>query len=261
METLGAVVGWAQGLTAIPKGIITFVLLLLWVLAVAILWQRPDSKTKLLPEASAVQTGNTASTGQSGGVTAGLYINQAPPVTDQQKEEAKQSLESELDELASFPNRPDTQSPRTYFEMMATEQMPRRLYAILIKYYKPTIDSVSNIGADLVAYKSKYYEFQDEEYNFENDLTTQIGALAKPQFRDAWGLLLRYFVMRTHGLTKDQIISGGNFLNYGLTWDDAESITSELLKKSDVSRKVEATTASQNTVWNEAKLIMNKFKH
>jgi hypothetical protein len=260
LETLGAAVDWAQGLTAIPKGIITSVLLLLWVLAVAILWQKPHSKTESLPETSTIQAGNTASTGQSGGVTAGLYINQAPPVTDQQKEEAKISLESELDELVNFPNRPDSQPARTYFEMMATEQMPRRLYAILTKYYRPTIESVSSIGADLVAYKSKYYDFQDEEYNFENDLTTQIGALAKPQFRDAWGLCLRYFVMRTHGLTREQIISGGNFLNYGITWDDAESITSELLKKSDVSRKVGATTASQNAVWEEAKRIMNKYK-
>lgn len=202
LETLNAAIDWAQGLTAVPKAIITFVPLLLWVLSVAILWQKPHGKTESQAEIIPIQTGNAASTGQSGGVTAGLYINQAPPVTAQQKEEAILSLESELEELANFPNRPDSQPPRTYFEMMATEQTPRRLYAILTKYYKPTIESVANIGADLVAYKSNYYNFQDEEYNFENDLTTQIGALAKPQFRDAWGLCLRYFIMRTHGLSK-----------------------------------------------------------
>lgn len=167
METLGVAIDWAQGLTAIPKALITFVLLLLWVLAVAILWQKPHGKTEPQAEISAIKTGNIASTGQSGGVTAGLYINQAPPVTAQHKEEAILSLESELEELANFPNRPDSQPPRTYFEMMATDQMPRRLYAILTKYYKPTIEAVANIGADLVAYKSRYYDFQDEEYNFE----------------------------------------------------------------------------------------------
>jgi hypothetical protein len=137
LETLRAGVDWAQSLTPIPKGVISFVLFLLWILAVTILWQKPHDKSEEQIQATATQTGNTTSNGQSGGVTAGLYINQAPPVTDQQKKEAILSLESELEELANFPNRPDGQVPRTYFETMATEQMPRRLYAILTKYYKP----------------------------------------------------------------------------------------------------------------------------
>jgi hypothetical protein len=260
LETLRAGVDWAQGLTPIPKIVISFVLFLLWVLGVTILWQKPHDKSEEQAQTTTTQTGNTMSTGQSGGVTAGLYINQAPPVTAQQKEEALLSLQSELEELSNFPNRPDGQQPRTYFEMLAAQQMPRRLYTILTKYYKPTIESVPTIGADLFNYKTKYYEFQEKEYNFENELTTQIGRLTQTQFREGWGLCLRYFIMRTHGLSKEQIISGGNFLNYGISWDDAERIFNELLKSPDVAQKVDIMRTLQNGIWEEANRVMHTYK-
>jgi hypothetical protein len=192
LETLGAAVDWAQGLTAILKGVITFVLLLLWVLAVAILWQKPHAKTESQAEPSTTQTGSAASTGQSGGVTAGFYINQAPPVTDQQKKDAILSLESELEELANFPNRPDSQPPRTYFEMMATEQMPR-LYAILTKYYKPTIESVSNIGADLIVYKLKILQFSRRRIQFRKRPDNTDWSIGKAAISRRVGFMLKIF--------------------------------------------------------------------
>ncbi len=107
-DALQAGITWAQSLPAAPKGVISMVFVLLCGLAIFVLWQRPPEPVpEKQPSGTTNQAGNAASTGQSGGVTAGLYINQAPPVTEQQKAEALSGLQSELEELANFPKRAD----------------------------------------------------------------------------------------------------------------------------------------------------------
>ena len=77
-----------------------------------LLWQSPP-EVGPTSGTSSVETGNAASTGQSGGVTAGFYINQAPPVTDQQRAEALAGLKAQIGKLFELSNRQDPTPPRT----------------------------------------------------------------------------------------------------------------------------------------------------
>ena len=108
IDNVQGAIQWVQSLPNVPKGIITLVVTLVWALVLYILWQKP---AEIPPEhqvpGATNQNGIAVSSGQSGGVTGGVVINQAPPVTAQQKEAALSSLRSEIEELAEFPNRPD----------------------------------------------------------------------------------------------------------------------------------------------------------
>jgi hypothetical protein len=92
----GAVVVWAQSLPTTTKGFASLVIVAIFVFLLILLWQRPpEVKTEKQGTGTANLTGNVASSGQSGGITAGQYIIQSPPVTEQQKAQALSSLRSE----------------------------------------------------------------------------------------------------------------------------------------------------------------------
>ena len=107
-------------------------------------------------------------------MTAGVYINNQPPVTEQQKEQALAALRSELEELAQFPNRPDVPPPRTILERFTLAKAPHQLFILLGKYYKPTILSVPNVGKDLFEYKTAYYDYETKQLELENRMTEEI---------------------------------------------------------------------------------------
>lgn len=253
---------WAQALSVAPKGVISLVIVAVAGLVLILLWQRPPETAPEKPKGAALsQTGNVASTDQSGGVTAGLYINQAPPVTAQQKAEALLSLQSEIEELKNFPDRPDSPQPRTLMEQFTKNTMPHQLFVVLSKYYKETIISVPNYGEALFAYKQQYYEYEKKEYDFESDAVTQIGHIVTVRFRQAWLIYLRYFFLRSAGLTQQQIVDGGDFLNYSITWDDAERVVSEIgAKYPAVSQNMKETFSLQANVLAAATNIMNSYE-
>lgn len=220
-DSLQTGITWAQSLPVAPKGVITVVLVLLCGLAVIVLWQKPpEPAPEKQPSGTSIQTGNAASAGQSGGVTAGLYVNQVPPVTEQQKAEALLGLQSEIEELAGFPNRPDMPEPRTLLERTSTIKLPHQLFVIVCKYYKNTILSIPKVGKDLLEFKKNYYTYENNELTFENATTIAIGRRVNVEFPQAWAIYFRYFLLRAAGLSQQQIIEFGNFLNYGITWSD-----------------------------------------
>jgi hypothetical protein len=45
-------------------------------------------------------------------------------------------------------------------------------------------------------------------------------------------------MMRFGGITKEAVIAGGDFLNYDITWDDAERVFAELSHDGSVSSDV-----------------------
>lgn len=201
------------------------------------------------------------SSGQSGGVTAGLYINQAPPVTAQQNEEALSSLHSEIEELAEFPNLPDISQPRTLLEQHAVNKLPHRLFISLNKYYKETLKSVPKVGEDLFNYKKTYSNFESAEYDFENEATIQIGKIVSVRFREAWwAVYFRYFLLRSGGLTQQQIIDGGSFLNYNITWDEAERVFIELTKNTAIGPAMAEKLSLQQSTLAAATSIINTYK-
>jgi hypothetical protein len=229
VEKVPGLIEFVQGLPNGVKLSISLIIALVGVVIIYILWQKPAEST---PEKQVLgatnQSGSAASSGQSGGITAGLYI-QAPPVTTQQKAEALSSLESEIGELADFPNGPDIGEPRTLLEQHALNKLPHRLFIILNKYYKETLKSVPNVGEELFKYKKNYSNFENGEFDFENEVSVQIGKLVTVQLRQVWWTIyFKYFLLRSGGLTQQQVIDGGSFLNYGATWEEAERVFGEL---------------------------------
>ena len=262
IETVRSTVEWAQGLPTFPKGAITLVVTVVAGLILYFLWQKPPETApeKQSPRTSN-QSGNAVSSGQSGGVTAGLYINQAPPVTAQQKEEALSSLRSEIEELAEFPNRQDISEPRTLLEQHAVNKLPHRLFIILNKYYKETIKSVPKVGEELFNYKKNYSNFENGEFDFENEATVQIGKMVSVRFRQAWWeVYFRYFLLRSGGLTKQQIIDGGSFLNWGITWDEAERVFNELTKNPAIGPAMAEKFSLQQSILEAATSIIGSSK-
>ena len=58
------------------------------------------------------------------------------------------------------------------------------------------------------------------------------------RFRAAWQIYSKYVIMRFGGMSKEAIIAGGDFLNYGITWDEAERVFAELSSEESVSSGV-----------------------
>ncbi len=255
-------VEWAQGLPTITKGVASLVIVVLSVFLLFLLWQTPpEIKAEKQGAGAANVTGNVASSGQSGGVTAGLYINnQAPPVTDQQKEQALSSLQSEIEELAHFPNRPDTPEPRTLLEQVSRFKTPHQLFVILNKYYKTTILSVPKIGKELFDFKTNYYSYESNLYEEQTNVTSEIGKIVSVRFRDGWSIYFRYFLLRSAGLAQQQIMNGGDFLNYSITWEDTERVFSELSKNSTISKATADSLASQKNLLDTTNGILAIYK-
>lgn len=72
----------------------------------------------------------------------------------------------------------------------------------------------------------------------ENDLISRIGPIALTRIPAGWQIYVQYAVMRFAGMSKDVIIAGGDFLNYGITWDDAERVFTQLSAEAVVCSEV-----------------------
>jgi hypothetical protein len=151
-------------------------------------------------------------------------------------------IRSEIAELARFPDAPDTVKPRTTIEALFVNRLPHRIYEILDRHTKAEIMGVPRIGEELYEYKQEYYDFQSVAVKWENDLMARIGSTVVVRFRQGWQIYLQYAILRFTGNPKEQILAAGDFLNYGITWDDAERVFSEL--KNDPAIAQETATVS-----------------
>ncbi len=62
--------------------------------------------------------------------------------------------------------------------------------------------------------------------------------MVKVSVRAGWKIYLKYTVMRFRGASKEAVVAGGNFLNYDITWDDAERVFLELSRDSALSSRM-----------------------
>ena len=164
-------------------------------------------------------------------------------------------IQSEVAELAHFPDGQDTSTPRTIIERLFVYKLPRRIYGVLEHHTRPEIIRVPRVGETLYQYKQKYYEFQAAAVKWEDNVTTKIGSKVGVHFRQAWQIYLQYAVLRFTGNTKETIIAGGNLLNYGITWDDAERVYTELANDQIIAHETAKLLASWRAVADEATKI------
>ena len=186
----------------------------------------PKIEQHVTGDHASVQTGSASSTGQTGGVTAGNYY--AAPSTPQEKEQQIERLKAELSDLADFPNKVTGVTGVTMLERMSSSKVPGRLHSLLERYVKQTIVGVPVIGDKLLNFKRDYYEFSEAEQGFETAAITSVGPHVAGRLRPAWEIYFRYFLLRSSGHSVDDVKAAGDFLNYGITWEDAERVSGEL---------------------------------
>lgn len=154
-------------------------------------------------------------------------------------DEVAAQLRSEVSKLLRFPAAiPDVSAPPTLIEKMLVNKTPCRLFDLLMRYEEKDVLEVPWIGSALHKHLTTYYLFRQEALQLEDSLITRIGQMVGVRFRVAWQIYYKYMMMRFGGITKEAVIAGGDFLNYGITWDDAERVFAELSNDRSVSSDV-----------------------
>jgi hypothetical protein len=88
-----------------------------------------------------------------------------------------------------------------------------------------------------------------------------MGKIVTVRFRDGWLIYFQYYLLRSAGHTQQQIMDGGNFLNYGITWENAEHAFTELSKNQTISDALAENFAFQNRLLAAAAKILSNYKH
>jgi hypothetical protein len=148
-------------------------------------------------------------------------------------------LRSEVKKLLRFPAAiSDSSEIPTLIEQLAADKSPRHLFELLMQFDEKDIREVPEIGDTLQKQRDGYYRFREQAMRVESDLISRVGRIVGVRFPQAWGIYLRYVLMRFGGMSKDAIISAGNFLNFGITWDDAERVFQSLSEDASVSSEI-----------------------
>ncbi len=151
-------------------------------------------------------------------------------------DEVAARLRSEVTKLLRFPAAiSDASTPPTLTEKMLVNGIPRRLFDLLMRYEEKDVFELPRIGSELHKHLTAYYEFRQMVLRLENNLIFKIGQMVNVRFRDGWVIYFKYAVMRFGGISQEAIIAGGDFLNYGITWSDAERVFTELSADTSVA--------------------------
>ena len=131
-------------------------------------------------------------------------------------------LKSAVQRLFRFPAATlEIAEPETLLESIIDDQ-PRRLFEIIAQFEERDVMALPNYGQRLQDYFELYHDFRQHIVQFEIALLPKI-INGHDWFPAAWQILKKYALYRFCGMTKEQIMALGNFLNYGITWDRAEN--------------------------------------
>ncbi len=274
---------WAQGLTFFPKLVVSAAIGAVALAFIFAIWQKPPPKVVepgTPPAISQVSTGGAgtaqiATTGDhspaigqhnSGGIhvagdntglIAGTYY--AAPATPEERAQQASRLKQELGDFADYPDKFEGK-PKTILEGHSSTGQPIALYAILSRYYKTTISEVPGVGADLLDFKQEYYAFSGSEAQFEQRAIPKVGTLVEGRLRPAWEIYFDYFLLRSAGHSIDAVKAGGNFLNYGITWEDAERVYQALNADAEIGGVMKKNLAQMTKLQQSAVGLIENIK-
>jgi pimeloyl-ACP methyl ester carboxylesterase len=155
-----------------------------------------------------------------------------PSSTTHGGQERVERLQSDVAKLVRFPGAiPDSSKPPSLLERMLRNRLPLRLFDLLASYDERDIRAVPTLHK----YFTDYYEFREQATVLEDQTMQHISKTVKVRFPAGWAIYLQYTIMRFGGRSKQDIISGGDFLNYDITWDDAERLFEELSRLHNVN--------------------------
>ena len=144
-------------------------------------------------------------------------------------DEVAARIRSETTKLLRFPDAvADSSQAPTMVEGLLLNKLPRRLFDLLMKYEERDVDEVPGIGQALQDYFKTYYGFRQEALALEEQLLIRIGKVVAVRFAAGWRIYLKYVIMRFAGSSQEAIIAWGDFLNYSITWEDAERVFKQL---------------------------------
>jgi hypothetical protein len=154
-------------------------------------------------------------------------------------DEVAARLRSEVNKLMRYPDSEiNLSDPPSIIERMLVNKLPCKMFELLMQYEEKDVLDIPEIGSLLHNHFTTYYQFRKEALSLQESLISHIGQMVKVRFREAWQIYYKYAIMRFGGMSKEEIIAEGDFLNYGITWDDAERIYSLLSNEEVVSTKV-----------------------
>ena len=134
-------------------------------------------------------------------------------------------LRSEVAKLIRYPDAvADVAQPPTLLEGLLANKLPRRLFDVLLTYEERDVIEVPGIGRALHDHLRGYYEFRQRILAAEQQLLMRIGKVVSVRFAAGWRIYLRYAMMRFAGASQEDIVGWGDFLNYSISWEDAERV-------------------------------------
>lgn len=163
--------------------------------------------------------------------------------------ELRDRIRASVTKAVRFPDAViETSKPPTVFQTAVGNKSPRKLYDSLLQYGQKDIISALPRGEAVASFVGDYYQFERDALSLENGLVNRIGTMVAVRFRSGWLIYLRYVVYRLFGLTRDQIEAAGDFLNYSITWDDAEGVFAALRKGKEATAFVELSSRYQKFI-------------
>ena len=140
-------------------------------------------------------------------------------------------LRLQITKLLKFPDAfSETATPASILEGLFVDQLPRRLFNLLMTYDEKLVKEIPRIGAVLYSHMESYYALLQQLTRAEEDVITKAGTLSRARSRQAWAILYKYCIKRFGNISQDDIIRQGDFLNYGITWVSAEQVFAALQK-------------------------------
>jgi len=107
---------------------------------------------------------------------------------------------------------------------MLVDQRPAKLFTILREHSPEMLDSIPEIGTALTDIQRSYYAFNRHAHDLFTTMMDRVGRNVGVRFPASWRIYVRYALMRWGGATREEVEREGDFLNYGITWDDAERV-------------------------------------
>ena len=153
-------------------------------------------------------------------------------------DEIAERLRSEVKKLLRFPAAfADSRDNLCLLETFLTDQTPRRLFELLMRYDEQDVMEVPVLGPAMHAHMLAYNRLREDAASVEAELMQRLPALWNPPLPGALQIHARYSVLRFAGMSHAELSSGMNFLNFGITWERAENVYVQLAAdKSLVSR-------------------------
>jgi hypothetical protein len=112
------------------------------------------------------------------------------------------------------------------------------MFELLRRYEEQDVVEVPGIGPALHQPLVSYYRFRQDALQVEDELVSRIGGMVSVRFQAGWQIYLKYVLMRFGGVSKDAVVAGGDFLNYDITWEDAERVLGALSRDGPLSSRV-----------------------